>query len=71
MTIYRNIDSGTWDTAPAADLTADELRAIIADCGYAVAQHVGEPHGAWAVICAQGCCERYEEIPPEPVTASS
>ncbi len=71
MTIYRNTDGDLWDTAPAADLTADELRTILAETGYTLARHVGEPGGAWAAICVAGCCGEYEELTADGQLVSS
>ena len=58
MTIYRNKDGDLWDTAPAADLSADELRTIITETSHTLARHVGEPSGAWAMVCTAGVLRR-------------
>jgi len=71
MTIHRDKDGDLWDDATAADLTADELRTIIAETGYTLAWHVGDPGGAWAMICVAGCCTQYEEVPPDRAAADA
>lgn len=56
MTRYISHDGDAWDTEGAEALTADELRAAIAERGYVVARHVG---GCADVDDDSGCGDWY------------